>query len=445
MGEGVRGIKILSKDLNYLAQIMNFKKIILENGLRVVLVPQESTQAVTVLVLVGVGSRNETKEQGGISHLLEHMFFKGTEKRPNTLAIAEELDRVGGEYNAFTSKEYTGYYAKVDYKHLDLALDVVSDIFLYSKLEDEEIAKEKNVILEEIKMYQDMPMQLVGLLWEELLYGDQPAGWSIAGTPKTVSAVTRDNLINYLKNHYSAKNTLVCLAGKINGDEILVKVKNYFNGARQGDLKMKSPAREEQHRPALMIKRKKTDQSHFCLGARAYNLFHPDRYALSILSIVLGGFMSSRLWISVREKRGLAYYIRTVSQEYMDIGHLTTQAGVAHHNIEKAVEAILWEYRKIKTEKLDDAELNKAKDNIRGSLILDLESSDEVASWVAGQEILKNEILTPEEVFAKIEKVTVDDIWRVANDIFRPEKLNLAIITPTRTKAKLQKLLNQFK
>lgn len=418
-----------------------YKKNTLNNGLRVVLVPMESTQAVTVLVLVATGSKYENKQNNGISHFLEHMFFKGTKKRPSTLAIAEELDRVGGEYNAFTGKEFTGYYAKVDYKHLDLALDIVSDIFLNSKLEPVEIDKEKKVIIEEIKMYQDTPMQHVVKLWEDLLYQDQPAGWHIAGTPETVSRVKQDDLFNYLSKHYLAANTLVCLAGKIDSQKVLPKIEEYFKAIRPGSPPSKEPVKEKQLKAGVLCQYKKTDQTHLCLGVRAYGLFHPDRYTLSILSVLLGGFMSSRLWIAVREQKALAYYVRTSVQEYTDSGYLVTQAGVDHQKVDEAIKTILDEYEKIKADGIGEQELLKTKDHIKGSLILELEGSDEMASWLAGQEILEKEILTPEQVFAMIDKVTIEDIRRVAKDIFKKEKLNLALIGPFRNKKIFEKIL----
>ncbi len=235
-----------------------YKKNTLDSGLRAILVPMEGTQAVTVLVLVATGSKYENKENNGISHFLEHMFFKGTGKRPNTLAIAEELDRVGGAYNAFTGKEYTGYYAKVDYKHLDLALDIVSDIFLNSKLAQEEMDKERHVIIEEIKMYKDTPMQHVGDLWEELLYGDQPAGWPIAGLAETVLRMKHEDLAGYMGQHYTATNTLVCLAGKFDVEEGLNKIKKHFETTKIGDSIALRPLEEKQLNPGILVNYKKT-------------------------------------------------------------------------------------------------------------------------------------------------------------------------------------------
>ncbi len=414
----------------------------LANGLRIVTVPMKNTKAVTVLVLVGTGSKYETKDINGISHFLEHMFFKGTKKRPDTLAVAETLDMVGGQYNAFTGREYTGYWAKVDSKHLDLALDWVSDIFLNSKLEPQEIERERGVIIEEINMDLDTPIEHISDLWEELLYGNQPAGWPVIGKKEVIAKIKRENFINYLKEHYLAKNAVVIVAGEIKEVKSLeLRVKSYFANIKTGKQQFKKRVIEKQTNPRVLIHYKKTDQTHFYLGFRAYDIFDERKYALGLLAIILGGNMSSRLWIAIREREGLAYYIRTVAEAYTDHGYLATYAGIDNNRVEKAIAIILEEYKKIIQEKISEAELKKAKDYIRGNTILGLESSDAVASFVGGQEILTNKILTPEEKFVKIEAVTADDIQKVAKDIFRPEKLNLALIGPFKNKKKFEKLL----
>jgi predicted Zn-dependent peptidase len=418
-----------------------FKKTTLQNGLRLITVPMPGSKTVTVLILVGTGSEYETKEINGISHFLEHMIFKGTAKRPTPAAIAQELDKVGGEFNAFTSKEQTGYYAKVNHNQLDLALDWISDIFLNSQFPEEEIERERGVILEEINMYMDLPMHYVGNLWEELLYGDQPAGWPIWGKKDIILNLKRDNFFNYFNSQYCAKNTIVCVAGNFDEENIKEKIGKYFDGIRQENFKEKLKVAEDQQKPGILTYFKETDQTHLCLGVRGYDIFHKDKHAFNLLGMILGGFMSSRLFQEVREKRGLAYYIRTGTEAATDNGCLVTQAGVANAKAGEAISAILNEYKKIKDVKIGEEELTRAKDHIKGNTLLNLETSDETASFVAGQEILKKEILTPEEVFAKIDKVTIDDIQRVSQDIFKPEKLNLALIGPFKEKEKFEKLL----
>lgn len=418
-----------------------YQKITLKNGLRILTVPMEGTKTVTVLVLVGTGSKYETKDVSGLSHFLEHMFFKGTKKRPNTLAISEALDRVGGEYNAFTSQEYTGYYAKVDASHLELALDWVSDIFLNSKLRAEEIEKEKGTIIEELNMYLDMPMRHVSDLWNELLYGDQPIGWPIIGQKENIKNFKRSQFVNYLEEHYSSRNTVVVVAGSIKSAPTVKLVRNYFKSINEREFKNKVGVSEQQSKPEVLVHYKKTDQTHLYLGFRGYNMFHPDRYAAGLLATILGGNMSSRMFISIRERQGLAYYVRTEADLDTDAGALYTRAGVDNSKVAKAIQSILKEYQKISEKKISQEELRKAKDYIKGSSLLEMESSDEQASFIGFQELLTKKVLTLESKFAKIEAVTVNDIQRVAKDLFRLEKLNLALIGPFKNKSKFEKLL----
>ncbi|MEK7658405.1 MAG: pitrilysin family protein [Patescibacteria group bacterium] len=407
-----------------------YKKTTLKNGLRVITIPMENANSVTVLILVGTGSKYETKDINGISHFLEHMFFKGTEKRPTTLKIAETLDMVGGEYNAFTSKEITGFWAKVDKKHTDVALDWISDMFLNSKFDEKEIEREKGVIIEEVNMYLDTPMAYVGELWEDLLYKDQPAGWRVIGEKENILNFNRKKIINYYKNHYSPKNTIICVSGGIEQDKIASKIQSYFSPFGGSAVGGKVKVKEYQKEPEILFHHKKTDQTHFCLGVRAYDMFHQQKYALVLLAIILGGNMSSRLFIKVRERSGLAYSIHTSVDASTDTGYLVTQAGIDHKNLEKSVKLILQEYKNIKDTKITERELQKAKDYLKGTMSLSLDSSDSQASFYAVQELLEKEVLSPEEKFKKIDTVSVNDIKKVAEDIFLPEKLNLAVIGP---------------
>ncbi|HUT96415.1 MAG TPA: pitrilysin family protein [Candidatus Paceibacterota bacterium] len=419
-----------------------YQKFTFKNGLRLIAVPMKNTKAVTVLVLVGTGSKYETKKINGISHFLEHMFFKGTKKRLNTLAIAETLDKVGGEFNAFTSKEVTGYWAKVDGKHLDLALDWVSDIFLNSKLERKEINRERNVIIEEINMYLDDPKRYIWDLWDQLLYNDQPAGWPVIGEKKIIKKLGQKDFLDYLKKHYSAQNTLITIAGNVEEIKSLnSRIKNYFSGIKIGESQTKKKVIENQKKSQILLHYKKTDQTHLFLGVRGYDTFHPDKYAFGILGTILGGNMSSRLWIEIREKNGLGYYVRTSIDNNTDNGSLFTRVGVDNNKVDKAIKIILKNYNLIKNKKVAESELKKAKDYIKGRTILNMEESDEQAIFYANQELIENKILTLEEKFAKIEAVTANDVQRVARDIFKPEKLNLALIGPFKNKTKFERLL----
>ncbi len=419
------------------------KQVTLKNGLRIITVPQNSTQAVTVLVLVATGSKYENKKINGISHFLEHMFFKGTTKRPDKLDIAETLDKIGGIYNAFTGEDYTGYFAKVAAEKFDLALDWVSDIYLNSLLPEKEAKREKGVIIEEINMLYDNPMSRVGLLWNRLLYGDQPAGWDIAGTKESVLAITGNDLLHYMKSQYVAGNTVVCVAGKIDGEEMIEKIKKYFAKISVASPIEKPKVIEKQAKPAVFLDYRKTDQTHLCFGARGYNIFHPHKYTQDVLGVILGGMMSSRLFIEVREKLGVAYYIRTSADANPDTGFLMSQAGVDNRNIEKAVATIMREYRKISTEKVPPAELQKAKDHIKGKMALLLEASDELAAFYGIQELMEKQVLTLKEVYNKIDSVSQEDILHVAKDIFQPKNINLAMVGPFRNKKTFEKILIQ--
>jgi len=423
-----------------------FKKTILKNGLRLITIPMKNTEAVTVLVLVGTGSKYETEETNGISHFLEHMFFKGTKKRPNTLTISETLDKVGGQYNAFTSNEMTGFWAKVASQHQDIALDWISDIFLNSKLEEKEIEREKGVVLEEIKMYLDTPTAYISDLWNKVLYGNQPAGWSILGKKENILRFDRKESIDYLKNHYSSSNTIVCVAGNINSKIIEKKIDKYFENINKVKPRKKIKTEEEQKKPTSLVYFKETDQTHLSLGVRGYDLFHPQRYAAGLLATILGGNMSSRLFISIRERRGLAYYINTASGNDTDTGSLVTWVGTDHKNVEEVISLTLKEYQSFKDKLITKEELQKAKDYWKGTTSLSLETSDSQASFYGSQDLFEKEILTPEKIFKKIDQVTVNDIKKVAKDIFRPEKLNLALIgpfTPLEIKKRWEKVIKR--
>ncbi len=442
-----------------------YKKTTLNSGLRVITIPMENANSVTSLILVGTGSKYETKNINGISHFLEHMFFKGTKKRPNTLKISEVLDSVGGEYNAFTSKEITGFWAKVDKRHYDVALDWICDIFLNSKFDEKEMKKEKGVIIEEVNMYLDTPTAYIGDLWEKLLYGDTPAGRRVIGEKENILSFNRKKVVDYYKSHYSPSNVIVCVAGSIApkkteareagrrpsinspaGEFCAVveeKIKNYFQNAKKISAGEKVKVKEAQSEPQILLHHKKTDQTHFCLGVRAYDLFDKRRYGLALLSVILGGNMSSRLFIKVRERNGLAYSIHTLTDNTTDTGYLVTQAGIDHKNLEKAIKLILEEYKNLKDKKITAKELKKAKDYLKGVMSLSLDSSDSQASFYAVQELLEEAILTPEEKFKKIDEVSIDDIKKIAEGIFLPEKLNLAVIGPVEEKNsdKLKQLL----
>jgi len=418
-----------------------FKKTILKNGLRIVTVPEKSAKAATVLVVVGAGSEYERKDLSGLSHFLEHMFFKGTKKLEKPKDVAEFLDRVGGDFNAFTGEEYTGYYAKVNAEHLDIALSWVSDIFLNSRIPAQEIEKERGVIIEELHMYNDNPQMHISQLWKEVFYGDQPAGWDIGGTKETVSKIKRQDILNYISSQYTSENTVVCVAGKINEREIIEKVEKLFRSIKKGKANPKFKTEERKKESRVLIDQRKTKQVNVALGVKAYDLFHEERIAASLLAIILGGMMSSRLFIKVREKLGAAYYVRTINESMIDSGWLCTFAGVDQAKLFPVIQTIVKEYGKMAKQKIGQEELKKAKDYFKGKMILSLESSDDKAFHFGLQELLMNKILTIEEVFAKIDKVSSLDLQKVAKEMFQEENLNLALIGPLKEEKQFKKLL----
>ncbi len=416
-----------------------FKKIVLENGLRLILVPQKDSQSLTVLVLVGAGSKYETKEKNGISHFLEHMYFKGTKKRKTPKEVAEALDKVGGIFNAFTSQEYTGYFAKVSFEKLDLALEWTSDILLNSIFPEKEIEKERGVIEEEINMINDNPMSLVSVLWLKCLFGDQPAGWPITGTKETVKRISRRDLLNYMKSQYVAGNIVLAIAGNFREKEAVTKVKKYFKKVKSKKWKEREKFKKTKG-PNFIFQFKETDQFHLILGAKGVNLFDKRRYVQGILATILGGMMSSRLFLKIREEMGIAYYINTQSQSDLDCGYLATSAGLKLEFLEKGIKEILKEYKKVAKD-LSKEELKKAKDNLKGKLSLLLESSDAKATFFASQELLERKILTPRQVFKKIDKIVLSQVKNFAQNIFKTNNLYLALVGPLKRKEKIEKIL----
>jgi len=421
---------------------MKYNVHTLKNGLRVVLAPMAGAETATVVVMTGTGSRYENTHENGLAHFLEHMFFKGTKKRPSARAISEELDSIGSVYNAFTSKERTAYYAKVSSRYLDTALDVISDIFLNSLLPAKEITKERGAIIQEIDMYEDMPMRTIDNVFDALIFGiEHPLGRTILGPKENIRSFSRKEFATYLKRNYTPANTVVCVAGSFSTPKILSKIKREFGHIKKAVAPTYIPFASTQEEPRISIKEKKTDQTQLMLGVPAYPYLHKDEFALAVLATILGGGMSSRLFLEVREKRGLAYSVHASADKYPDTGYFVVQAGVEHGKLEKTIETILAEFRKIKRVKVAAAELEKAKSYIKGTMTLALETSDHIAENAATSLINLGRIRSLEEIIKGVDKVTAVDIQRVAQDIFRTDLLNLAIIGPHLHKDKLLNLL----
>ncbi|OIO30054.1 hypothetical protein COX93_01970 [Candidatus Nomurabacteria bacterium CG_4_10_14_0_2_um_filter_30_12] len=420
---------------------MKFTKKVLDNGLRVVTIPMKDNPTVTVLVLVEAGSKYETKKINGISHFLEHMCFKGTVKRPKAIDISKELDAIGSQYNAFTGQEYTGYYAKSDFKHFKKVFDVVTDIYLNSTFPEVEMHKEKGVIIEEINMYEDMPNRHVQDLMMTLLYGDQPAGWNIAGEKKNILDMKRDDFIKYKKAHYLPEATILIVSGKINEKDVIREVDKIFSKIPRGKKEKKLKVKEIQTKPQVLIKFKKTDQTHFVLSVRSYDLFNKKNTVLSVLGGVLGGGMSSRLFQKLREEMGVGYYVRAYNDAFTDHGFFQISAGVDNKRINEVIDAVLLECKKLKESLVDEDELNKTKECLIGNMRLSLESSDDIANFYGSQELLKREIKNAEEKANEIRNVTTKQIKELANIIFVDNKLNLALIGPFKNESKFLKIL----
>lgn len=413
----------------------------LKNGLRVVLAPMPGAETATVIVMTGTGSRYENDRENGLAHFLEHMFFKGTKKRPSAKRISEELDGVGAVYNAYTSKDRTAYYAKVSARYLNVALDVISDIFLNSTLPVAEIAKERGAVIQEIGMYEDMPMRSVGDVFDALVFGEEPLGRTVLGPKENIANFTRKEFVAYLKRNYVPGNTVVCIAGALSKEKTLASVKRAFGGLAPAPVPVFIPHRWSEVSAQVAVKEKLTDQTQLVIGVPAYPYLHKDEFAQAVLAAILGGGMSSRLFIEVREKRGLAYSVHAWADKYADVGYLAAQAGVDHDKLERAVVTILAEFGKLKRNLVSKEELAKAKSLLKGTKTLSLETSDEIAGNAAGSLLSFGKIRTLEQYRASVDRVSAKDVQRVARELFTSERLRLAVIGPNHDEAALKQLL----
>ena len=419
----------------------NFQKITLDNGLRIILTPLPAFRSATAIVLCGAGSRYEHKETNGISHFLEHMFFKGTKRRPTAAKISHTLDGIGADYNAYTGKETTGYHIKAASEHLPLVLDMLSDMLWDSKFDEAEIEKERGVIIEEINLYEDTPMRRVADIYEQLLWGDQPLGWDIAGRKEVIRSLAREDFLNYISGRYAPGNMVVSLAGSFDQKEAVGAIKKYFGQRANHSVSTFRPVVGDQNAPAVRVVYKKTDQAHLIVGVRGFKIGHPDRYNTAILATILGGGMSSRLFINVREQRGLAYYVRADHEAYLDTGTMAAAAGVDLRRIDEAISVILAEFAQIAKESVTLRELKKAKDYIRGRLILAWEDSRTAAVSYGTDELLEGRVRTLDDYLREIEAVRAEDVLRVAKTLFVNGKLNLAVIGPFKDGERFEKIL----
>jgi predicted Zn-dependent peptidase len=412
----------------------------LKNGLPVLTAGSDATASVTVLVFAGAGSRYETQKDRGISHFLEHMFFKGGKKYRNTQEVSAAIDGVGGDFNAFTGKEYAGYYVKVAAEHVRLACDVLGDMLLNASFPPEEIEKERGVIIEEERMYQDTPMYRSGWDFEELLFGDHPLGWDTIGTMDVIKSVQQKDFRNHRDILYTPKNLVAAFAGKITAQQAEALAKEYFGGI-SGESKPSFHPFTNYNTKKIFLRTKATEQAHLVFGMPGVSALDPDHFTQKLLAVILGGNMSSRMFLNIREAKGLCYYISTDIDSYLDAGSLSTRAGVDQARLEEAIVAIRKEYETCAKDGVTTEELARAKSFMKGKIALSLEDSEELAHFLGKQQLLYPTVRDVADYFAEIEKVTLPAVNALAKRLLTPGQFRLSVIGKENDGKKLQALL----
>ncbi len=425
-----------------MARMTTFERETLPNGLRLLTAPMPQAQSVTCVIMLAAGSRYENRENNGIAHFAEHMFFKGTTRRPTARDIAGEVDAFGGEFNAFTGKEYTGYYIRCAADFRDTALDVLVDMIRNSKFAKEELEREKGVIVEEMNMYYDTPRDFIGGVYDDLLYGDHPLGWDTLGRKETIRGATRETFLDYLDTWYKPSRMVIGLGGRV-GEGLRERVQALLGDLEDAPTGAPEPAQVPRGNGAARVKLhpKDSDQAHLCLGVASYPIEHPDRYALQLLATVLGTGMSSRLFTEVRERRGLAYYVYALNHSHVDAGSLYAQAGVDVKRVDEAVETVAREVRQLAEEPVPADELEKSRNLAKGRFVLQLESPQGLILFGLRREVLEGRVAEPHEVLDALDAVTAEDVQRVARDVIGSNGLNLALIGPFDDEEHFQKLL----
>lgn len=412
------------------------KRIVRSDGSVVILTPRHESQSVTWEIMFKVGSRQERKSINGVSHFIEHLMFKGTKKRPDTQVLSRELDSVGAEYNAFTGKDHTGYYIQTDAKNIKLGVDMLSDMLHHAKFDPAEMERERSVIVEELNMYRDNPVMRIDEIFETLLFKGSPLGWEIGGPRRVIRSLSHKDLLSFKNRFYYPGNMVIGLAGKFTEAQALKLIDRYFPVKKKKDKAAIKKVALAQDKPRIIIERKKTDQVQLMLGFPGFSYNHKDAHSLMVLSVIMGGTMSSRLFIQIRERKGLAYRVRAMSESFEDTGYFAVQAGLDKQRIYEALEAIKDELVLVKKKGVTGEELRRAKDNIRGRLILKFERPSSYLSYLMSQEILTNRIDDLEQMLSKIERVKLKDVKRVAQRIISWRKANLALIGPFTDKKK---------
>lgn len=421
---------------------MTYTQHSLKNGVRLIAAPQKGTKSVTLLVLLPVGSRYETKTINGVSHFVEHLMFKGTTRRPTSLDISRELDSVGAEFNAFTAKDYTGYYIKTASDNIELAFDVLSDMLFHSVFDEKEIQKERGVIIQEINMYEDNPQSLIGSAFENILYGNHPLGWDIIGTKEIISSISRKKITQYRDDHYTPNQMIVSVAGYYDSKQLYNLANRYFGkyvGRNKSVFQKKSL---QQSKPRVSVKFKDSHQVQLALGFHAYKIDDRRQYPLVLLETIMGGTMSSRLFTTLREEHGLCYYVRTGGDAFSEVGYSGVYAGLDKERLSQAIKLILSELKKVKEFGVTEKELSEAKENYRGKMVLAMEDSERLADWYAKHALFYKKILTPEQRVEAAFRVTRKQVNVIAKEVINPKKINMALIGPYKTEKKFYKLLN---
>ncbi len=417
-----------------------YQKTTLDNGLRLITSTMPHTRSVSVSIFIGTGSRYESEAEAGVSHFIEHLLFKGTEKRPTAKEIAEAIEGVGGILNGGTDKELTVYWCKVAQPHFQLAVDVLVDILFHSRFDPQHIARERQVIIEEINMSRDSPSQRVNMLIDELLWPGHPLGRDIVGSKESVAAITRDTMLNYLQGQYLPDNTVVAIAGNIRHQEIVAAVSQAIGSWTNQQPHLGYSVYKEQPTQPLRIETRDIEQAHFCLALPGLSLLHPKRFTLDLLNVILGGGMSSRLFVEIRDKLGLVYSIHSYVEHFLDSGSVIVYAGVEPKNLETVIKAILEQLYQLK-EQVPQSELAKVKELSKGRLILRMEDSRNVAGWLGGQEILTGRILSVDQVISIIDAITADELKQLAQEVIIGNQLHLAVVGPIASDTPLEKLL----
>ena len=417
-----------------------YERTILGNKLPVLTGKMPDSRSVTVCIFVGAGSRYETDDIAGASHFLEHMLFKGTKRWKTARAISEAIEGVGGMFNAATDRELTVYWVKIARPFFSRALEVLADMILHPVMDATELEKERRVITEELNMSKDHPAEWASLNLETLLWPNQPMGRDVGGSKETVAALPRDTVIEYMRNQYKPNNSAVVVTGDIEHAEVVSAVEGHLHGWKKGGTLDWFRAVKSKKTPRVRVEYRKTDQAHLFLGLNAYHTEHPDRYALDMLSTVLGEGMSSRMFYELREKRGLVYDVHSSVSHFRDTGAYVVSSGVDPKRASQALAVIAEELEKVK-DGVTKKELTKAKEFTKGRLLLRTEDTRAIAMWLGGQQLLRSKVMTLDDVLAKVDAVTVDDVVRVAKDLFDRNRYCLSIIGPFRSETSFVKAI----